>query len=575
MLLSLSVKNLALIENAEVSFGHGLNVFTGETGAGKSLVIGSVNLALGGRAKSDILRDEKIPAEIELVFSLDEGEKLQRIREMDIPVEEDGNVIIRRRIFGGRTTAKVNGRTLTGSELRELCSLLIDVHAQSEHQSLLHEKQHLIFLDRFAGEEAEKALAKYRERYDSWRKITEDLESMDRDENVRKREADLLEFEINEIIGAGLKPGEDAGLEDRFHLMNNSRKIAEVLVEVSNLISGDNEGASARISRALRSISNVIESGGGISDLYGELSGIDSLLGDFKRDMEDYLSSLEFSPEEYNEVTERLDLINDLKKKYGQSLEDIGDALKERQDRFEILTNYDEHLNMLKERSEAAYKEMKEAAFLLTDIRKKAAITMGEAMEQGLRDLNFDEALFEVRVDEAEDFGPDGRDKVCFFISTNLGENVKPLKDVASGGELSRIMLSLKTVLADMDDIPTMIFDEIDTGISGRTAQKVSESLLKLSKEHQLIVITHLPQIAAMADDHFSIEKRQSEGRTRTEITALKRDEMIKELARLLSGESITETVLKNAGEMKDLADKRKESNYSGQPAAPAAEGSE
>ena len=554
----MSVKNLALIENAEVSFGKGLNVFTGETGAGKSLVIGSVNLALGGRAKSDMLRDQNAPAEIELVFSLDEGEELKRIREMDIPVEEDGNVIIRRRIFGGKTTAKVNGRTLTGSELKELCSLLIDVHAQSEHQSLLHEKQHLIFLDRFAGEEAEKALSLYRKRYECWKRITEDLEGMDRDENVRKREADLLEFEINEIIGAGLKPGEDAAIEDRFHLMNNSRKIAEVLAEVSNLTSGENEGAAALISRALRSISGVIEVESGISDLYGELSSIDSLLSDFQRDMEEYSGSLEFSREEYAAVTERLDLINDLKKKYGQSLEDIGDALKERQDRLELLTNYDEHLNSLRQKSESAYKEMEEAAAVLTDIRKKAAVTMGGAMEQGLRDLNFDEALFEVRVDQSEAFGPDGRDRVYFLISTNLGESVKPLKDVASGGELSRIMLALKTVLADMDKIGTMIFDEIDTGISGRTAQKVSESLLRLSKEHQLIVITHLPQIAAMADDHFSIEKESIGGRTRTGIRALNRDEMIKELSRLLSGESITDTVIKNAGEMKDMADKKK-----------------
>ncbi|MCR4590775.1 MAG: DNA repair protein RecN [Lachnospiraceae bacterium] len=565
MLLSLSVKNLALIENVEVSFGKGLNVFTGETGAGKSLVVGSMNLALGGRVKSGMVRDEKSPAEIEIVFSLDEGDSLQRIREMDIPVEEDGNVIIRRRIADGRTTAKVNGRTVTGSELREISSILIDVHAQSEHQSLLYEKQHLLFLDKFAGEEDREALEAYREKYDKWKSYLADLESMDRDENVRKREADLIGFEINEIMSAALKHGEDAELEDKFYLMNNSRKITEALFEASSDLSSENEGAAVKIARALRAISAVTEYGGGISKLYEELNEIDSLMGDLKRDMDAYYSELDFSPEEYGSVTDRLNLINDLKNKYGQSLDDIFEALNERQDRLELLTNYDEHLNNLKEKTEEARREMEKAAGVLSGIRKSAAIIMGNSMEEGLKSLNFDESRFEVCVEDTDSFGPDGKDRVYFTISTNLGEDLKPLKDVASGGELSRIMLALKTVLADMDDIGTMIFDEIDTGISGRTAQKVSESLLKLSREHQVILITHLPQIAAMADNHFLIEKKAENGRTKTEIANLERDEMISELGRMLSGASVTDAVMENAREMKDLADKKKDIKAGGE----------
>ena len=558
MLLSLSVKNLALIENAEVSFGKGLNVFTGETGAGKSLVVGSMNLALGGRVKSGMVRDEKQPAEIEIVFSVDNAGCIEKLKEMDIPLEEDGNVIIRRRISDGRTTARVNGRTVTGSELREISSILIDVHAQSEHQSLLYEKQHMLFLDKFAGEEGRKALEAYREKYEKWRKLSGDLKSMDRDEKVRKREADLLEFEINEILEAAIKPGEDAELEDRFYLMNNSRKITEALSEVVSDLSSENEGAAVKITRALRTLSGVTEYGGGVTGLFNQLNEIDSLMTDLKRDMEAYFSELDFSPEEYNSVTERLDLLNNLKKKYGGSLEDIAASLSERQDRLELLMNYDEHLNMLKAETEEARKAMEKAAGELTNVRKSAALIMGSSMEEGLQSLNFDESRFEVCVEEEDSYSPDGHDRVYFTISTNLGESVKPLKDVASGGELSRIMLALKTVLADMDDIGTMIFDEIDTGISGRTAQKVSESLLKLSGAHQVILITHLPQIAAMADNHYLIEKRAEDGRTRTEIKSLNRDEMISELSRMLSGASITDKVMDNAREMKELADKKK-----------------
>ncbi len=560
MLLSLSVKNLALIENAEVDFGKGLNVFTGETGAGKSLVIGSVNLALGGRAKADLARDENSPAEIEIVFSTDSDEDIERLRNMDIPVDEDGSIIIRRRIQDGRSTAKVNGHSVTGSELREISSILIDVHAQSEHQSLLYEKQHLVFLDRFAGDEAKEALERYREKYSEWKNICKELDSMDSDEEIRKREADLLRFEIKEIEDAALKTGEDQELEDRFRFINNSKKIAEALGEAYSALSGEGEGAAALVSRALRSLTGVTEYGGEISAVFDELSEVDSLLSDCRRDMDQYIQKLDFPEEEYSEVEKRLNLINDLKKKYSGTLEGIAEALKERRERLSVLDNYDEHLTGLKADLDRALNEMKKASSDLTSIRRSAALIMGSSMEQGLKDLNFEESKFEVCVEETDDFTPDGHDRVFFSISTNAGEKMKPLKDVASGGELSRIMLALKTVLADMDDIGTMIFDEIDTGISGPTAQKVSESLLKLSRGHQVILITHLPQIAAMADSHYLIKKETVEGRTRTGITSLEKDDMIMELGRMLSGETITDRVLENAREMKAMADRKKNS---------------
>ncbi len=548
-----------MIENAEVNFGEGLNVFTGETGAGKSLVIGSVNLALGGRAKGNILRDDDSPVEIELVFSLEDPEKLSLLREMDVPVEEEGLIIIRRRISPGRNVAKVNGRTVTGAELREIGAVLIDIHAQSEHQSLLYEKNHILFLDKYAGTEAEEALGVYGEKYTSWKSLEAELSDMETDASSRDKEAELLRYEINEIEEAKLKKDEDTELEDRFRLMNNSQKIAQGTDEAYNLLFGENEGAAASVIRAMRSMSGSSEYDSEAGKLYEEIANIDSLLSDLRRDLTDYISSLEYSPEEFTRVTERLDLINTLKMKYGRSVDEIEEALNNKQERLSVLENFDEHLKELKERYDIAFLEMEKAAEKLTSVRKEAALCLGKDMVTELADLNFLESEFKVAVERADSFSANGRDRVFFMISTNPGEEMKPLKDVASGGELSRIMLALKTVLADMDDIGTMIFDEIDTGISGRTAQKVSESLIKLSGNHQVILITHLPQIAAMADSHFLIEKQVEGGRTKTEILDLDREEMVKELGRMLSGASLTDRVMENAREMKDLADNKKQ----------------
>lgn len=558
MLISLSVKNLALIENAEVEFGEGLNVFSGETGAGKSLVIGSVNLALGGRAKTDMIRDHGSPAEIEIVFSVDKEEDRERFRDMGIDVEDDGLIVIRRRISDGKNIIRINGHTVTNSELKAVGSSLIDIHGQSEHQSLLYEKNHLLLLDNYAGEEDSAALSDYRELFGKWTSLLEELKDMDTDESVRKREADLLDFEIKEIEEAGLKEGEDYELEDRFRLMNDSKKIAEAVSEAYAAVSAE-EGASSLISRALRAVSNVTGLDKRAGELFSELSEVDSLMNDLQRDMNDYISGLEFSGAEYEAVTSRLNRINELKMKYGHTVPDILRSLQERKERLEVLTNFDERLKELREKTDRAEKELKKAADILTGIRRSAAVTLGMSVEQELRELNFEDSRFEVDVSPLGSFSVNGADKVSFNISTNPGESVRPLKDIASGGELSRIMLALKSISADTDDTGTMIFDEIDTGISGRTAQKVSESLLRLSKRHQVILITHLPQIAAMADHHCLISKHTEDGRTRTELTALDREGMINELGRMLSGALVTDNVLNNAREMKDLADKRKE----------------
>ncbi len=558
MILSLSVKNMALIESAEVELGKGLNVFTGETGAGKSLVIGSVNLALGGRAKGDIARDENAPVEIEMVFQTEDAEKLNVLSEMDIPVEDDGLIIIRRKIEKGRNSARINGHTVTNSQLREISALLLDLHAQSEHQSLLHEKNHLLILDRYGGEELDEIKSHYQEKYLEYRRAKEEYESLNDDEAERKREMDLLNFEVDEIQKAALKAGEDEELEEAFRLMNNSKKITDASNETYSLVSSENEGASVFVERALRTFAGVSEYDRKAEILYNELNDIDSLIKDFLRDVQEYTDSLKYSEEEFKRVSDRLDLINGLKLKYGRSISDIQAALDEKERRLSILENHEAHKEKLKDALDKAFAELGSAGDKLTGLRKRAGQVLSCAMQKGLKELNFNDSRFEIPIEDSGSYGPDGKDRVFFMISTNPGEELKPLKDVASGGELSRIMLALKTVLADTDEIETLIFDEIDSGISGRTAQKVSESLLALSGSHQVLLITHLPQIAAMADSHYLIKKEVEDGRTRTTIEDLGRDEMIGELSRMLSGASETERVRENAREMKDLADKEK-----------------
>ena len=554
MLISLNVKNLALIDKEEVFFSKGLNIFSGETGAGKSLLIGSVNLGLGGKAGKEIVRDQSKPAEIELVFSLDSDEEKKRLEELEIPFDDENTVIIKRRIKDGRSVYKLNGETVTAQTLKEISSLLIDIHGQHDHQSLLYEKNHMKILDSFAGERFTKAYSDYSKEYEEYKRLRNELESADTDEASRVRETDLLRYEIDEIENAALKGGEDEQLEKQFHLMNNSKKIAETIGTVSELIGGD-ESAAELLGRAVRSFSEVASFDENTSNLYAELESIDSMMSDFRRDIENYLKDIDFSAEDFNSVTSRLDEINQLKTKYGQTVGLIEEALAERQERLEKLENFDAYLTKLKSDIAAAENRMKESAAVLTDIRKTNAEVLGRKLQEALVALNFLDVKFLIDVRASKDYTVYGGDEVEFMLSTNPGEPIRPLKTIASGGELSRVMLALKTVLADTDSIDTLIFDEIDTGISGRTAQKVSECLLELSRRHQVICITHLPQIAAMADHHFLIAKSVKGEHTVTEIKELEQEDITLELARMLGGAEVTDTVLRSASEMKKLAD--------------------
>lgn len=552
MLLELHVKNLALIEKADVEFGEGLNILTGETGAGKSIIIGSVTMALGGKAPKGSIRPGADYAYIELVFSVTGEEKRKALRELDVEPTEDGLVIISRKLTSARSISRINDETVTMARLSQITGLLLDIHGQHEHQSLLYKSKHLEILDAYVKAATQPVKQTIADRYRIYRSLEEKLRGFDLDAESRIREADFLRFEIEEIEASALKEGEEEELTSVYRRYSHSRRIAECLGAAYEAVEGE---WLARALKEVEQASEYDESLGGVRD---QLYDADSILRDAGREMSAYLDSMEMDEETFRKTEERLDLIHNLQAKYGPTVEAIFQKLEQKKKRLGELEDYDAHKKRMEQELEECRNGLEKLCTQLTGIRKKASRTLVKKIKQGLVDLNFLDVEFDMEFEKLDHFTPSGWDGAQFLISTNPGQPMRPLMDVASGGELSRIMLAIKTVLADSDDIPTLIFDEIDTGISGRTAQKVSEKLMLIARSHQVICITHLPQIAAMADSHFEIAKSASQGRTITTIRLLDRQASVEELARLLGGARITEAVLKNAGEMKELADRTK-----------------
>lgn len=558
MLVSLHVKNMALIREAEVEFGKGLNIMTGETGAGKSIVIGSVNIALGTGNFKDYVPEDADYALVELVFTTDSPRVRQMMDDQDIPFE-DQDIIITRKFKGGRSVSKVNGETVPVAFVKELSSELIDIHGQHEHQSLLYAKNHLNILDGFAGEELSSLLEDCQQQYHGFQKIKREWQKANKEESERAKELDFLQFEVNEIEAAALQIGEDEELEASYRLMVNGQKIMEALSETGALTGANGfSGASDEIGRAARAIGSVRDYDETLGQLSDTLLDIESLMGDFNRGLSDYMDQFTFDEQELRRIEERLDLINRFKTKYGNTIEKIIEAGRQKRERLEVLSNYEAYLCNLKAEYEKKEKELKKTANEISKIRKSYAKQLSAKITEALIDLNFLEVRFDIDFKELKEVGETGQDEICFMISTNPGLPLRPLGSVASGGELSRIMLAIKAVMADKDEVETLIFDEIDTGISGRTAQKVSEKMAVIAGNHQILCITHLAQIAAMADHHYVIEKKPADSKTVTNIGLLTEEESVLELARILGGAKITDTVLQSAREMKELAKNEK-----------------
>ena len=563
MLESLHVKNLALIDEQEVFFSPGMNILTGETGAGKSIIIGSINLALGGKAGKDYIRTGEEYALVELTFSLNE-QQCNWIRALELPVEEDQTLILQRKIMAARSICRVNGETISAGQLKNLSGGLLDMYGQHEHQSLLRPQAARKMLDDYIGNDAEKIKTELKEKLSDYRKWKEELEEQTSDEAVREREARLLSFEIDEIEAAALNPLEDDQVEKKYRRLVNAKKVKEVVYAVHSLTGYEEEGsAGLAIGHALRELKSLGAYDEESMPLIAQLTDIDDLLNDFNRAMAQYEDSLEFDGEEFTLLEERLNVLNHLKSKYGDNLEDILKAQEEKQQTLLKLENFEAYKEQLREKIKRREKEVLQLCKKLTKLRGSAAEPLREKLKEALVDLNFLDVEFSISItSKEEDFSAEGCDKVEFLISTNPGEAPKPLWQIASGGELSRIMLAFKTVFADKDETDTLVFDEIDTGISGRTAWKVSEKLGRLSRDHQIICITHLAQIASMADAHFLIEKGLKKDRTVTDIRKLSEQESRKELARLLGSGELTEAVLENAREMKEAAAKVKKDCY-------------
>ena len=557
MLENLHVKNLALIEEEDITFLDGLHILSGETGAGKSIILGALGLALGGKVSKEMLRDGDKEALVEAVFRVTRESQRKQLAALDVEPYDD-QIILSRKITESRSVAKINGEMVPAVKMKQVGDIFLDIHGQNDHQSLLHKKKHLEMLDEYAKSEVQPLKERMHTAYKKYAQKQQEWQDADRMDGDREREISFLEYEIHEIAEANLQVGEDERFESQYRRLSNSKRIMEALGEAQQMSAGA-DGASDQIGRAIQRLHQVVVYDEALSPMLDSLSDIDSLLSDFNRDLSQYMSEAEFDEELFAQIDGRLNEINRLKDKYGSTIEQILAAKEEKEERLQKLQHYEEYLAKLSEECKQAKKEAEDAAFALSSMRQRYAKELSKKVEDALLDLNFLDVHFSMEFLQAEKIGMDGYDDAQFMIRTNPGEPIRPLKDIASGGEMSRIMLAIKTVLAEHDDIDTLIFDEIDAGISGRTAQAVSEKLHLVAKEHQVICITHLPQIAAMADHHYLIQKDVVGNETISSIEALSYHDSIKELARMLGGTTITQTVLDNAKEMKELAQQKKD----------------
>jgi len=560
MLVSLHIKNFAIIDEAEVEFKENLNIMTGETGAGKSILIGSINAVLGGKVSKEMIRGGAEYALVELLFESNDDQVADKLDECGISVE-DGQISISRKIMmNGRNINKINGENVTAAYMKEVAAYLMDLHGQHEHQSLMDTRKHLEFIDRFAKDDVDGIKATLGAAYHEYAGYKKELDGALIDDERKQREISFLEYEISEIESAKLKVGEDEALQADYKRLKNASHIMEGASQINKYLDDDEASVTDAIGKSLKILSKMVEYDGSINDMYVQLERIESLVHDFNRDITAYVSDMDNTEEEFKAVEGRLDTVNHLKSKYGRTIDAIYEYLDKSKDRLAKLQDYDKYISDLRHKISEKMKELDVQSEALSRIRRDKARILTSMMIEALIELNFLEVRFDMVFNRLPDYTVGGLDSVEFIISTNPGEPMLPLIKIASGGELSRIMLALKSVLADKDEVETLIFDEIDVGVSGRTAQKVSEKLALISRKHQVICITHLPQIASMADMHFLIEKTTDNVTTKTEILPLGHGDSVKELARMLGGAKITDNVLKNAEEMKDLAKKVKKS---------------
>ncbi len=557
MLLELEVKNFALIDHLHLQLEKGLNILTGETGAGKSILIDALNMALGERADREFVRTGANKCTIQAVFDFPQTKGIDRLLE-EYGIDSGEPIVITREIHhNGRSICRINGTIVTQGLLKSITQRLIDIHGQHQHQSLLDSQAHIDLLDAYGGEAASRLLSQLSEQYQHLCQLQTSLRTICANEMERERKIDLLRFQIQEIESANLKKGEEEELNSEKNRMANRERIFKAIHDSYHLL---HEGNQQRpilddLSHILGQLHQVTEYDERLQYFYETLADIQYRLEDITREIRDYKEETEFEPRELEEIELRLDLINGLKRKYGKSIQAIIDYQKEISKELFLIENSEKEIQRLKQEIKVKRVNMEKLAMALSSLRKEIAYSLEKSLTEILQTLNMGKVSFQVNIQTMKDsqgqyrLGSKGFDQVEFLISTNLGEPLKPLAKIASGGEMSRIMLALKRILADVDHIPTLIFDEIDTGISGKTAQVVGKNMYELSQKHQIICITHLPQIASLADCHFLIEKHEGSQSTKTIVKKLSKKEQINEVGRLLGGE-LTDITLRHAEEM-------------------------
>lgn len=554
MLELLHIENIAVIEQADIQFRPGFNALTGETGAGKSIVIDAMGAVLGGRTSRELIRTGADKAFVSAEFSGVSG-ALPGLVDNGVAPDEDGNLLLQREIFSdGKNACRANGRPITVSQLRKIGEELLNIHGQHDGQQLLDEEQHGAYLDRFGRTDA--ALAAYQQEYNAMADLRAQMRALQMDEAEKARRVDSLRFQIGELERAELVPGEEEELTARRNLLRNGEKYLSALSGADYCLNGDDESAGAvnQLRDAEEAIAGIRTLGDEMAELFKRLGELRSEAYDLAETIRDKRAEFDFSPAELDAVESRADQLYRLKKKYGATVEDCLAYLDRCREELGAIETADDTLIFLEQKLAKAEKAVRAAGGLLTKARKEAAQTLEQRIQSELRDLDMHKVRFSIQFEEKEP-SPDGCDTIRFLMSANAGEYLKPIAKIASGGELARIMLALKNVLAEQEEIGTLVFDEVDTGVSGRAAQKVAEKLAQVSRGKQVLCVTHLPQLAAMADTHFSVEKGESKGRTFTHVVWLDRERRKAELARITGGTKVTDALLASAGELLDGAE--------------------
>jgi DNA repair protein RecN (Recombination protein N) len=569
MLRQLEIKNIAIIDKLSIELGDGLNVLTGETGAGKSIIIDSINAIIGQRLSKDLIRTGENKAVVEAVFEVEENHLSDLYKCYGIEPEEDGVLVISREFTrAGKNTCRINGKISTVSMLKKFGEKLIDVHGQHDNQSLLRTDSHIDLLDSFAGEKMHKLKEEYAVHLESYKKIKKKIFDLEGNSGERERKIDLLKYQIDEIQSAGLKIDEEHQFEKEKDILLNSEKIVKVFSNAYEVLgSGSKTGEAVldRINDVVFEVNSIKEFDETYDEIAKRLESVVYEFEDIVSEVRAKRDGIEFDANALEQIEERLGVIYRLKKKYGNSIEEILDFMEGAQKQLDEIINNEEILEKLNADLEKESEVLYNLAKKINGERRKAAKLIEDKICSELDVLEMKNAKFQVKIefDERENkdeinYKQNGLDKVEFLISTNPGEPLKPLSKIASGGEMSRIMLAIKTILANVDEIPTLIFDEIDIGISGKAAQRVGERLSFISKNHQAISVTHLAQIACMADYNYYIEKITEKQKTKTNVTRLEGDEIKKEIARIIGGENISEITLKHAEEMLEASRKFK-----------------